>query len=59
MGSRGTTEARELMAECHAEKRQPVILTPDDFDLWLTGTREDVDVVSRPYHADKMVVATA
>jgi putative SOS response-associated peptidase YedK len=52
-----TTEANELVAEYHARQRQPVILTPDDFDTWLTGTREDVEALYRPYPADRMAVA--
>jgi putative SOS response-associated peptidase YedK len=38
---------------------QPVILTPDDFDFWLTGTQADVEALYRPYPADRMAVAAA
>jgi putative SOS response-associated peptidase YedK len=47
------------VAEYHAQRRQPVILTPDDFDLWRTGTREDVEALYRPYPAGRMAVAAA
>jgi putative SOS response-associated peptidase YedK len=54
-----TTEANELVAEYHATKRRPVILTPDDFGRWPTGTRDDVEALYRPYPADRMAVVAA
>jgi putative SOS response-associated peptidase YedK len=47
------------VAEYRAKRRQPVILTPDHFDLWRTGTREEVEALYRPYPADRMAVAAA
>jgi hypothetical protein len=35
------------------------MLTPDDFDRGLPGTREEVEALFRPYPADKMSVAAA
>jgi putative SOS response-associated peptidase YedK len=52
-----TTAANELGAEYHVTKRQPVILAFDDFGRWLTGTREEVEALFRPYPAEMMNVA--
>jgi putative SOS response-associated peptidase YedK len=42
-----TTEADEFMAKIHnTKKRMPVILTPDNEELWLNGA--DVDTFKKP-----------
>jgi putative SOS response-associated peptidase YedK len=47
-----TTEANELLAKYH--DRMPVIVHPNDFDLWLRGEPDDAAVVLQPYPADAM-----
>jgi putative SOS response-associated peptidase YedK len=50
-----TTEPNELMAGIH--DRMPVILSPDDYGLWLDPEFEDRDKLQsllRPYPADDM-----
>src|SRR6185369_13970010 len=51
-----TTEANELMSPLH--DRMPVILSPDDYELWLDNEfagREQLESMLRPYPADEMV----
>jgi putative SOS response-associated peptidase YedK len=50
-----TTDPNELMAEIH--DRMPVILSPDDYDLWLDPEferKEKLLWLMRPYPADEM-----
>ena len=48
-----TTEANELLAPLH--DRMPVILDPEDYDLWLDPTtRLDQLPALKPYPADRM-----
>ena len=50
-----TTEPNELMADIHDS--MPVILSPDDYDLWLDPEfegKEKLQSLLRPYLADEM-----
>ncbi len=50
-----TTEANEVMRPVH--DRMPVILHPDDYELWLGAEARELDYVKellRPYPADEM-----
>ncbi len=52
-----TTEANELLQPFHP--RMPVILRPEDFQLWLDPgikTREAVEHLFTPYTSDEMAV---
>lgn len=50
-----TTEANELVAPIHAPKRMPVILAPEDYDDWLTGSAEEVSKhLIKPFPAEQM-----
>jgi putative SOS response-associated peptidase YedK len=51
-----TTEANELMRTVH--DRMPVILSPENYDLWLDSTVQDVEMIEsllRPYPSESMV----
>lgn len=51
-----TTEANEVLRPVH--DRMPVILHPDDYELWLGGNAREIDLVQellRPYPAEEMV----
>jgi putative SOS response-associated peptidase YedK len=51
-----TTTANELMSPIH--DRMPVILEPQQFDLWLDPALQDVELLRdflRPYPSDRMV----
>ena len=51
-----TTDPNELMASIH--DRMPVILSPDDYDLWLDPEfqgKEKLLSLLRPYPADEMI----
>jgi putative SOS response-associated peptidase YedK len=50
-----TTAAYELMAKYH--DRMPVIVHPDDYDLWLRGDAGELDVLLKPYPADLLTAA--
>jgi putative SOS response-associated peptidase YedK len=52
-----TTEANSLVAEYHAKQRMPVLLDPEDYDLWLTGAPEKSATLLRTYPAEKMKVS--
>jgi putative SOS response-associated peptidase YedK len=50
-----TTDPNEVMAELH--DRMPVILAPDDYDLWLDPefeSKEKLVSLLRPFPADDM-----
>ena len=50
-----TTEANEVLRPVH--DRMPVILHPDDYELWLDGDARKLDLVKemlRPYPAEEM-----
>jgi putative SOS response-associated peptidase YedK len=53
-----TTTANELVAKYHVKGRMPVIVHPDDFDLWLYGEPDEVPVLYKPFPADEMTVAS-
>jgi putative SOS response-associated peptidase YedK len=51
-----TTEANEVLRPVH--DRMPVILHPDDYELWLDGDARKLDLVRevlRPYPAEEMM----
>jgi putative SOS response-associated peptidase YedK len=51
-----TTEANELLQPVH--DRMPVILHPDDYELWLAGDARELGLVKemlRPYPAEEMI----
>ena len=50
-----TTDPNELMADIH--DRMPVILSPDDYDLWLDPEfqdKEKLQALLRPYPEDEL-----
>lgn len=48
-----TTDANELMQPIH--DRMPVIISPEQYDLWLDSRCQDVTKVVRPYSTDDML----
>ncbi len=51
-----TTDPNELMADIH--DRMPVILSPNDYDLWLDPefeSKEKLQSLLRPYPADEII----
>ncbi len=50
-----TTTANEIVKPVHPD-RMPVILPPDDYDQWMTGTAKEASELLRPYPADRMQV---
>jgi putative SOS response-associated peptidase YedK len=51
-----TTEANEVLRPVH--ERMPVILHPEDYELWLGGEARELELVKevmRPYPADEMI----
>lgn len=48
-----TTEPNEVVAPVHPT-RMPVMLAPDDYGTWLSGTTEAAHALTRPYPADAM-----
>ncbi len=50
-----TTTANEIVKPVHPD-RMPVILAPNDYDQWLTGTKTETKELLRPYPADQMQV---
>ncbi len=54
-----TTEANEIMQPIH--KRMPVILEPNDYDLWLDPTVQKPELLQpllHPYNSDKLKAYT-
>lgn len=49
-----TTEANGLVRPIHAKGRMPVILQPEDYQTWLTGSPEEAAALLRPYPSEKM-----
>lgn len=49
-----TTEANDLVRPIHAKGRMPVILRPDDYETWLTGSLDEAAALLRPYPSDEM-----
>ena len=53
-----TTEANDVVRPIHA-KAMPVILTPENWDLWLEGETKEALALARPMPADRLkIVAT-
>lgn len=50
-----TSTPNALVKPVHPD-RMPVILDPDDYETWLTGTPEDAAKLMRPYPAERMRV---
>src|SRR5438034_1225707 len=53
-----TTEANELMRSVH--DRMPVILSPEEYDLWLDPDMQDVNLIQsllRPYPSEAMIAS--
>ena len=50
-----TTTPNALVKETHPD-RMPVILDPDDYAQWLTGTPDEAFALCRPFPADRMVI---
>lgn len=51
-----TCAPNALVAPVHA-KAMPVILSPDDYDVWLAGSVEEALALQKPYPADRMRLA--
>lgn len=49
-----TTEANDLLRPIHAKGRMPVILRPDDYETWLTGSLEEAAALLRPFPSEEM-----
>ena len=47
-----TTEPNEIMLPVH--DRMPVIVSPDDYETWLTGEPDNVQALVKPYQTDGM-----
>lgn len=47
-----TCEPNELAAQFH--NRMPVIIAPEDYETWLTGTPEQARALLRPYPSEAM-----
>jgi len=50
-----TTTPNALTKETHPD-RMPMILDPDDYDLWLTGTPDEAFELIKPFPAERMVI---
>jgi putative SOS response-associated peptidase YedK len=50
-----TTTPNELVQTIHPD-RMPVILDPADYEMWLSGSVEDVTKLLNPYPAEKMQI---
>lgn len=49
-----TTAANDLVRPIHAADRMPVILKPDDYETWLTGSIDDAQALLRPFSSANM-----
>ena len=49
-----TTEANDLIRPIHARGRMPVILRPEDYQTWLTGSLEEATAMLKPIPSDEM-----
>jgi putative SOS response-associated peptidase YedK len=49
-----TTEANDLVRPIHAKGRMPVILRPDDYETWLTGSHDDALALIKPFPSEQM-----
>ena len=50
-----TSTPNALVRETHPD-RIPVILDPDDYATWLTGTPDEAFALLKPFPADRMVI---
>jgi putative SOS response-associated peptidase YedK len=50
-----TTTANDIVRPVHPN-RMPVILEPEDYETWLTGSDEDALALLRPFPSEKMQV---
>jgi len=50
-----TTTPNALTKETHPD-RMPMILDPDDYETWLTGTPDEAFALIRPFPADRMAI---
>ena len=50
-----TSTPNELVKETHPD-HMPVILDPDDYEQWLTGTPDDAFSLLKPFPAERMVI---
>ncbi len=50
-----TTTPNEVVKPIHPS-RMPVILNPDNYEQWLTGTPDEAAALMRPFPADQMMV---
>lgn len=50
-----TTSANERVKPVHPD-RMPVIIDPESYEVWLSGTSGDAHALCRPYPSDKMVI---
>ncbi len=50
-----TTEASKAIEDIH--HRMPVILDPEGFETWLTGTPEDAEALLRPYAGGRRLMS--
>ncbi len=50
-----TTTPNALTKETHPD-RMPMILDPDDYDQWLTGTPDEAFDLIKPFSAVRMVI---
>ena len=49
-----TTEANDLIRPIHARGRMPVILRPEAYQTWLTGSLDEATALIKPYPSDEM-----
>lgn len=50
-----TTNSNEIVRPIHPE-RMPVILAPDTYDQWMTGSVDDAAQLLKPYPSEKMQI---
>ena len=50
-----TTTPNALVKDTHPD-RMPVILAPEDYTQWLTGTPYDAFALIKPFQAERIVI---
>jgi len=50
-----TTTPNALTKETHPD-RMPMIVDPNDYETWLSGTPDEAFALIRPFPADRMVI---
>ncbi|MEM9360723.1 MAG: SOS response-associated peptidase [Pseudomonadota bacterium] len=53
-----TTEANDLVRPIHAKGRMPVILDPESYGTWLTGSDDEAFALLKPYPSERMRIAS-